>query len=50
MGRIEALALGQNRPQNPRVLVGDGDHRSVQTDTCPQLYDPAREPVIASMG
>src|SRR5258706_6237065 len=48
--RIEALALGENCPQDARVLVGDGPQRSIPTHACLELNDPAREPVGSSMG
>lgn len=44
------LALGQDGPQNSCVLVGHRDQSLVKTHACLQLDDPAREPVVASVG
>src|SRR5260370_24881790 len=48
--RAQRLVLGEQRPGDARVLVGDGNERSVVAAARLQLEDPARHAVLVSRG
>jgi hypothetical protein len=49
IGGIEALAFGEDRPEDSRVLVDDGHQHSIPARPRTELNDPARQPVGSSM-
>jgi hypothetical protein len=48
VGWVKTFALGEHRPEDARVLVGDGNEGPVVAHARVQLNDPAGEPVITS--